>query len=216
LFGFAHAQSGEQTKRTYDGQGQQIQRSHDVRRQSMLVFREFLSKYQLDHVVSDGSQTGQTLLGQIDKAKLNPAKFESTYRASKAVLSSIEGGVSYRDYASLIRPLQTEVSILKDTASTPEEQIVAQAYSDVANLYAAARRFWSSILDDSIRSNDLDIANNGGELSNSTLQKIAWPMAQIVSSRANEAYIRNYRSGDSSRPQTLPASSIRKSKQTGN
>lgn len=200
---------------SYAQGNEQIQRDHETRVQAMSIFKQVVSKYQLQQVsarensgqpASATPQTNPSLFDQIDKAVVKPKKFEGAFRASKGVLSSIEGGVSYRDYGNLIQPLLVEASILKDTAITPDEQLLAQTYADAANVYAAAGRFWSATLGTTL-GNDLNI---------SVVQRLAWPLARIVVTHANDAYLLNYRLELSPQPTEPPVPTTKKAKKSNN
>lgn len=145
---------------------EQIQSGKEISDQTLSIIRQIRSKY----------QATPSPFEQIDKVVVKPKMFEGAYRASKAVLAVTKSGVTYSDYGNLIQPLLAEASILKDIAITPDEQLLSEAYLDAANIYAAAGRIWSVTIDHNLKT-----------------PSSLWPIAEFILTKANDAYLRNYR-----------------------
>jgi hypothetical protein len=169
-----------------------------TRVQAMSIIKQIGLKYSTAEVpasVSSGQSVSSIpLLEQISKTVVNSKMFEGAYRASKSILAGTEGGVSYRDYGNLVQPLLAEASILKDTAITPEEKLLAQTYVDAADIYAATGRLWSATL-----GYDVDA------------QSAPWALARTIVTSANEAYLRSYRLELSPQPQPTPSKKAKRS-----
>ena len=187
-----------------------LDRESDMRDQAVSLWERMRVKYQLDvpALKSSGPPTpaatpiSPPLLDRIDKAVVRSKMFEGAYRASKNVLSGTEGGVSYRDYSGLIQPLLAEAAILKDTAiGAADEELLAQAYSDAADVYASTGRFWSAAL------------RHGADVVG-----YPWSIAKAISTKANEGYLRNYRAelapSPAPRPGATPAVPVKKPKKS--
>jgi hypothetical protein len=168
----------------------------DTMDQAHSVWESVASKYQF------GVSSNPPLFAQLDKAIVKSKLFEGAYRASKAVLTGGGGGVTYRNYGTLIQPLLAEASIVKDAATTPDEQLLAQAYSDAADVYAAVGRFWSVAL----RHPVFEIAG---------ILPYPWSVAQLVVNKANDAYLRNYRAEMAPTPTPTPTPTPKRPKRAG-
>jgi hypothetical protein len=127
--------------------------------------------------ISNPSESG--LLQEIDGLVVSPKKFETVYRTSKAVLSGVENGVSYNNYSSLIQPFFAEISIVKDMADSNNERLLAEAYSDAAEIYSSVGILWSAVI-------------AAGQDSTKDLIPSAFFEARQILEKANEAYLRNY------------------------
>lgn len=145
---------------------EQIQNDREIGDQALSIIRQIGSKY----------RTTPSPFEQIDKVVVKPKMFEGAYRASKAVLAVTRSGVTFRDYGNLIQPLLAEAAIIKDTAITPDEQLLSEAYLDAANIYAAAGRIWSTTTGHNLK-----------------VPSALWPIAEFILTKANDAYLRNYR-----------------------
>jgi hypothetical protein len=68
-------------------------------------------------------------LGSSCSPRFDRTKFEPTYRATKAIESAIEVGVTYPKLSELTQALATEIAIATEAAKTEGEKELASAYA---------------------------------------------------------------------------------------
>lgn len=144
-----------------------------VREEAMDRWREIDDRYSL------------ALLDRVRAAKVKAGTFETTYRASKAIVGAVKAGVSYREYGPLVLQFLAEASIATDLATTDDERLLSSAYSDAAAAYAAAGRFWGA-----------DMESGAKE----ALLSRPWSIGRMIVERANESFLNSYRADRSPTP----------------
>jgi len=82
------------------------------------------------------------------RVMIDQAKFESLYRAAKAIEASITVCVTYAKFGELLQSFATEVSIAKDRGKSPEEMKLIGLYFDVLTAYNDSQTVWKAKIDD--------------------------------------------------------------------
>ena len=78
----------------------------------------------------------------IGHPKIDPVKFESVYRAAKAIQGSTEVGVPYQKFGELLQNFSTELSIANDKATSEEEKKLLEIYYDGLAMYKDSHSLW--------------------------------------------------------------------------
>ncbi|MDP1831620.1 MAG: hypothetical protein Q8K67_06150 [Geothrix sp.] len=118
---------------------------------------------------------------RLQTIRLRPKQFEPVYRASKAIIVTLESGISYRDYSNVIRPLLTELALLDDAVSGPDEHVAYEVYRAAANALIKAGVMWGMEL------------GMGWKDAPTKVVKNAWDSATQALNASNQVYLRNLR-----------------------
>jgi hypothetical protein len=78
----------------------------------------------------------------VKQAVIDQKKFETLYRASKAVEGAIGVGVTYQEFGKLLQSFSTELSIANDRPRSPEEQQLVNRYTEALNVLVDSATVW--------------------------------------------------------------------------
>jgi hypothetical protein len=91
--------------------------------------------------------------------RVDQHKFESVYRAGKAIEGSLAVGVTYMKFTELVQSFATEVSVAKDKAANPAERQLVELYGEALTGCTDSLTVWKLKIENP-RDTRIDVSDN--------------------------------------------------------